>query len=608
MSEEDKDRASIDPKGRSKTAIPESDAVIKLRYLLDRTRVDSSGIEEGDKGENTDGTIRLYDSGSGTQPIGTFVVQVKKLRDEKTDPPRFQADLATFSPPTYLENPYLLIGVDTANEVAYWEHITLEKVKGLKKELHPDQKSKVVRFSTENRIDGEINSYLEKWEDILTERQGQNQYKQKYNDLKKRANPAIGKAQKEFYPIHVFLDEYNKIIDYQLRVIKGALFTNTWKIGYASVKFGDENVLYGLYPIQWEENLAQIMEIEADEFEDILTESRSQIARGYSGENPVKERPVDYAWEVAYNNLKKVLASRNLNNTYHQFLAREFVFAFLNDFHDIMGLEWQDSYAVADIRDGYQQYLQLWVEEAMKQYPEGQLGVLMRSGVNQTKGIDPSILKSRFSASVEKSVKEKVEKRIKAGDELEYRFIIGTRDFPAGLFDHFLHVLESGDEKKVERPYRDIRDNENGWDTEAATENFIHIHKHFPEVYRIFIQNNFPQLKEELSLYPDATRVVIAFSKNNEDLPWRYHIYLQDKEGSETKTSVDFVELDSEVWKQLEKTKVGDTVEYANCEYEMTKRVNSRESIITDKTPLLEKVYSTIKDRVDEYFDQKRKG
>lgn len=115
-----------------------------LRY--DRCRVNFETI---DKYPNRDGFIELLDQ--DLIPVGELVIQVKKI-SEYDDTAKKQIDSKTLAYGYTTNPPFMILGVDTTNDLVFWKHASGEWLDEM--ELGKAD-SRVVEFSDDNVISGE---------------------------------------------------------------------------------------------------------------------------------------------------------------------------------------------------------------------------------------------------------------------------------------------------------------------------------------------------------------------------------------------------------------------------------------------------------------------
>lgn len=183
-----------------------------------------------------------------------------------------------------------------------------------------------------------------------------------YARLSRMVN-AGGVAKAEFREIHTFLDSINSFLDGPFSLVKRRFYPNAWKVGFAYHEYAVNSVSYTIYPISFELNDVQIKEVDAS-FRDELVALNGMTS--YSKENPVKSRSREHALEIMEKRIEQLTNYRLLDHKGSEFLAREFIIAFVDKFADQMGLPKKDSYTLAEIGNGFYRHLPFWVEETIK--------------------------------------------------------------------------------------------------------------------------------------------------------------------------------------------------------------------------------------------------
>jgi len=121
-----------DPAPYPLTNTPEIKAVVGLIYILDLNCV-KPDAKFLDKVPNTDGILELVNQYQ--TPIGKLEVQIKVLGSKNIETPKYQCSkpFLAFCEQSIL--PVLLIVVDIQNQIAYWEHISIDIITDLFKKI-----------------------------------------------------------------------------------------------------------------------------------------------------------------------------------------------------------------------------------------------------------------------------------------------------------------------------------------------------------------------------------------------------------------------------------------------------------------------------------------
>jgi len=95
-------------------------------------------------------------------------------------------------------------------------------------------------------------------------------------------------------------------------------------------RYQNSSISYTLYPIPFNNNDVQIKEVNKTLYEQLKHEGLGFT--GHFVENPIKRRPKEYAIEIVKSKTLKIWGNRLLDHKGNEFLAREFIFAFIDNF------------------------------------------------------------------------------------------------------------------------------------------------------------------------------------------------------------------------------------------------------------------------------------
>ncbi|HUV02243.1 MAG TPA: hypothetical protein VMW67_02165 [Desulfobacteria bacterium] len=606
----------LSPAPYSSTDEPETVAVDIFKTLLDHEKV-KADVRERDKYPNTDGYVELVDE--NRIPVGKLEVQIKKLPDKFTTNPRIQCPVSLIS---YSEaatcNPVLLIGVDTAQNKAYWIHIGDDLISRLNRD---NQRTKVIPFPDENIIDGEDVGYISKWKDLVvnykTKIKEYDTLKRSYITLSKNANPTLSIAKAEFQSIHIFLDTINKFLDEKFSLVKKIYYPNTWKIGLAYYEYQDNTFSYTLYPISLESNEVQIKEVDEELHKQLKREGFGFTA--HYVENPIKCRPKDYATEIIESKTMGVLENRLLNHQGNEALAREFIFAFFDKFYQQLGLDKKDVYSLEEIEKSFFQYLPMWIEEAVNF-----LVKVHRNGVNNVVDclygrpyFDPDLLIRQIMADERKQIDQSVRTKIKQGYAVP-NISRGNDRLPLEIFTEFFNFLKSEGLNEVSRVYspKDYS-RSGGWvwgvySPEVAEDNLRIFFRNLPDAYDSLVFTNFPELKQELALFGKASRIIVIFEVKNtytsyQDSPKIEFFYLKGKDQDEITIEIYNKSEDSDI-PRISHEDFDKEVEIEGKKYELISISRGILDFIYDDLPMFNFVYKTLEDNFKKYFAKQKRG
>jgi len=590
------------------TDTAEADAVNVLESLLKTKRVKSE-INTRDKLPAEDGALYLVDENNSIS--GKLTVQVKKLPSDYYDSPKKQFDLVALNHFVNDFAPFLLIVVDIDNEVSYWEHIDDNYMDGL--ELEEGQESKVIHFNQGKRIDGEDESYIGHWQRIVDDRREKlyfsEDYKEAYEDLRQRANPAVGQEQDFFEQIYRFLDEYNSLVQEDIPVLNHRLYADARNIGLAYQEYTDNELHYGLYPIPANRNDVQIKTVDGPVLDEL---EGTTVSRGHYDENPIEYRPKEYAKEVAHSKLENLFEQKGLIHTVDEFLAREFIFDFIDEFHVPLGLEQKDEYTLREIRYGFRNYLPFWVEEALNsKEKKGRQGNLGRRGY-----IDLSLLLMQTLPDERDEVGRKAQERLES-DERTRPYPIGNEKLSPRIFKEFVAYLEQNGVEEIQRPYipEDYSryDEGGGWVWDAysrsdMSENLELFFDKLPSVYRKIVSENFTGIQDELPLFKNASKVLITYEVNDEyesgeDSPGIQYVHLKDECWKETDPEIELYSSEESPHHNLwEEKRVGDELVVDETKYEISYMSTGILRFPYYELPMMNFIYDRLEDAAKDYL------
>jgi hypothetical protein len=597
----------------SRTDTPETLAIDIFRYLIDHEKV-KLDIKERDKYPNIDGYLEIVDE--LRIPICKLEAQVKKLPE---DGRKIQCPVALFSYSATACLPVLLIGVDTKRKKAYWVHITKELA--AKSINGSNQKTKVIFFPGNNVLDGKDTRYIMEWKTIAETYQKKirdyDKVKAAFEELSKASNPALGVDKRSFRDIHIFLDKLNALLDGRFSMVKEIFYPHAWKVGLAYYEYTDNSLSYSLYPTPYTRNDVQIKEIDA--FLRKQLRSKGLGFTGHNVENPIKLRPREYAIDVAESKTLRVLENRLLNHD-NEFLAREFIFAFIDRFSEQMGLVRKDSYSVDELRIAFSLHLRIWVDEAIKFMVKVQRNQV-RSPTHLLYGMpyfDPEMLITQIMDDERKEIEHTVKKRIEQEDRVSV-LPIGNRRFSFRIFSEFLSYLGSKGLQRIDRIYlpKDYSRLKGGrgwvWNVfspDMVEANLKVFFDNLPNVYNDLVLQNFPEILEELPLFGESSHVVVSFSAKEEckafrDRPTIEFFYLKTENGNNLQIEVFRKDEIREIL-DFSAIKLGEDIIIDGRKCKLISMSDGVLDFIYDDLTMFNFIYDILKENLKKYFNNLR--
>ena len=585
------DADEVRPSPYSKSDKPEHDAIHGLNYILGSSV--KSHIESRDKDPNHDGWLELVDEDEIS--TGRIVAQVKKLPDRNRDTPKKQVKTSNLAYCKVCIEPFILIAVDVEDDIAYWRHITEE---WFDKEGLNNQKTKVVHLTDRSQIAEGETDYIDEWQSIVDDTRRRVDDYDEHMKLLEQSNPAIGERREEFESIHNFLDQYHHLIDTDFHIIREKLFPRVWKFGYGNINYGDSTLRYTLYPIMYDENDAQIRDI--DDTWDIINGLGGNIISGNNIANPISNSPKRYAYNAIEYRVSTLFDNMRLDYSRCTFAATEYVYDFVQSFAPLLGLQKEKQYQISDIRDGYYQHLQFWLSEVIENI------LKQHSAQDVVINLD-GYMDGDFPAQ-EMQALSKAERAMEYIDEDPPRYRISMQNFDRETVERMIGVLVNSEKETIDKPYRDRdRDREEHdshellglYSDEAIFENIQAYNEHYYREYRQLLNNNFPDLYDNISKgWTNFLVVTLNRSNLRGEQGWSHRWFWLDSDHKSLKVECK--------WSDEMQTPndyipdVGDTIEISGEEYEIVRHGMSATFRTIDRQVNERMVLSGISDELEQ--------
>jgi hypothetical protein len=582
------------PAGYPPTDVAENDAVDILNYILDSNRIKSE-VETRDKVPNHDGLIELVND--DREPIGRLTVQVKKLPEKNQDNPKKQVPVDTLWYSRCISEPFLLIVVDINNERAYWKHISSSWLDEADIE---NQDTKTVHFSKQNVISKEDTDYIQEWERIIEKNKQKIENYDEYELLKEKTNPALGESRSEFDNIHRFLDSYNQLLSESFSEIKNTLYPDVWKFGYAGIGYKKDSVSYALYPIREDENDVQIKDVNWDDFREGMRKMDAKITTSHNMSNPICESPSQYSYNAIQSDIDRAFDRNRLSYDGCEFLAIEYLFAFLDQFGHLLGLEERNEYSIDEIHEGYYRYFQYWLEEfhrpTLSEHSHEQLVI----------GVDG--LTRLESDPMNEYAHEYAEEKVEETDSSPPIFSIDSQYFDQEVLENMISVLEKSDSESIQRPYksRDIEPDSpdstlDFYSKDSIKHNIETFYRQRQISYFNLFQENFPEISEDVvtSRYRDSVFINID---DKDGLFVSGSVFWVESEG--TRSIYVFSPSDTEI-PDMEDKNPGDQIEYQGGSYDINSVTWGRIQMpMEDEKPVFSDVHDKLQDDIIDYLKE----
>lgn len=511
------------------TDISENRAITILLGLLNEARIKAE-FQRRDKRPNTDGYIDLVDDKGYS--VGQLDVQIRTLSGNNLKARSYPCEPGLLGYCYHgASRQVLLIGVDITGRQAFWAHLSREYISQLQKS--PSSATVSVKFPPENTISRD-ESYIEKWTVIVKEHARRiYQLDPKPSELVAEEKSialliqdhtlAVDSYKPEFVPLQEFLDEFNRLLDNEFRIVKKILFPNAWKAGIAFSHFTKDGLTYSLFPITRGHNETLIRQVDASIWMKLrhrhIHTPHGVTVLGFSS-NPILDNPIKQARARACALGKNLIKARalHLNNL---LLARELIFSAVDHHGVALGLPrrnaYQNVYQVDKLASAFYDYLPRWVEYALETLcPDHNIPAYL---CGPDGDVDLDDLRSFFSsraATISASSLHRLIKKRKAPSQLPP---FGSVRYPLGMFRHHLSFLAEESITSVQRLYTEPTNLRNVpmvaqspselWLPNDFARNFKLVMSHVVETYNNVIAHNFPLLQKSLSFFRGFERKIV---------------------------------------------------------------------------------------------------
>ena len=561
---------------------------------------------------NYDGTIDLIDSES--YPKGSLYAQVKKLPAQHRLRYTFKDDekFLTYCRENASWTPIIFIGVDLRKNCAYWLHMS----EGLLKQLGDN---KTIHFNEDQFISGDNSQSIRAWYGIVASYASvvreRNELALQVSTLMQRTESnLIGATQPEFTKLHMFLDEYNRLIDHDFSIVKKVYYPNAWKLGIAYAEYKPTVLSYLLYPIPSTVNDVAIKKLDPTTFQPLKTSAAG--ATWHLG-NPIEENPYAYAKNLVRKRVEYILNNRLLDQSGIVTLAREYLFAYVDNYSEQLGLSKKDSYTVSELEEAFVNYYPRWLFAA-KEALEAQRNNLARSRGLDSVGPkmmlhDPGYIHF-LDPATRQEIQRKVTAQITAKAAIPVVTITGGKLSPA-IFARMLDFVKQKGVKKVVRLYMQkdfslLQESNSSlvWDAyspAARLYNLRRVSTRFESVYCRIVSNNFPQISRQLALVEPGHRLVYIYDSTKTtgafDPPNGATIYeiIADKK-QPIKSSSFLLASDHKI--DIKRIGSKQMIGIDGEDYELISTSGTFLDFWVSDTPLLDMVYAQLKRSLDEYL------
>lgn len=602
------------PGKHSRDARNDKIAVSRITDWITSSDYAVPNIESYDTWPNYDGSVDLIDEQGCTR--GTLFVQVKKLPTQHKLAYTFK-DEGKFL--AYCKEhaswiPILFIGADLKENCAYWLHMSEELLNQLAdgQTIHfkADQS-----FSTDNwESIRSWHTVAARYADIARERSA---LEEQLKNLQQRIESnLIGVDKPEFIKLHLFLDEYNRLLDQDLSIVKKVYYPNAWKLGIAYAEYKPDALSYFLYPIKLTANDVGIKKLNPDAFKPF--QPAPPGSTWHMG-NPIEGNPSAYAKDLVKERVDNILKYKLLDHSGSVTLAREYLFAYVDKYTPQLGLSKKDSYTVNELERAFFNYHPRWLFTARRVVEAHRnaaaQGRTLDAGASDMMPYDP-VHFAFLGDTLLQEIQQQVASQVEANAAVPVLMVTGEKLSPA-IFASMLDFVKQKGLTKVTRLYKpkdpvffESTQSNYSWDLyspAALLYNTKRASVRLETIYGKIVSNNFPHIAQQLALVKPGHRLIYVYdaAKNagGPDAPQGATIYEVVADNAHPHKRPTFL-LASE--HEVE-TKFVDSkwlLSIDGQEYRVVSMSGTNIDMWYSDTPLFDMIYRYLKRTLDQYFKQ----
>lgn len=585
--------AEAEPTTFSHSDAKDSASIDLFRHLLDKDRARHDGISSRDTFPNIDGRVIMTTTKG--ESLGEIQVQVKTLDEDYTNTPKYQCKIG-FLAYCYRQKqvPVILTVVDNKNSCAYWLHMDKKLLTELDEKITGD--SIMVHFPKDQIVSKNNLAYVEKWQGIVEEQDKflteAAELSDKYLQLTKHVeNLSKITGEQEinenvFVEIHKFLDYLNQTWDREFSQIKQSFYPSVWKFGIGYSTFSKDKATLSLYPIMYNNNVLPIKKFSE------LTSLSPDSFRLYSfgQDNPILSRPWEFAHEIIQDDVLKFLKERRIVS-FSKILLKEYIFAFIDEYWYLMGLEQKAEYPLKDLADSITITLYQNAHRVLSQHQEFLEGPFF------------NIDKIKFNLH-----KSEIDRCLALPFVKQDRVMLKTGSYNVPHIIRLISYLNDIDEQKLSNIYP-LRLHSTNVDVfqkalltnEERINRVKGIYENFAQAYDDFIYFNFEYLQKQLSFFQETDLMIVVVDPNDTTHIHKYKFKTLD---AEAENEIKVVEISA--YGLLDYTKYRAEL-HAGIEIDGKKRklISYQSEVLridVQGTPLLDLVHEEAIKRLKTYF------
>ncbi|MDN3582105.1 DUF4365 domain-containing protein [Mucilaginibacter flavus] len=497
------------------SAKTELDAVSLFNYLLNKTHIKGEA-KSLDKNPNGDGILEY--TNEMQIPLGRFEVQVKTLQKKNYQNPKYQCEKTFLSHCHHTNLPVILIVVNVNDKMAYWLHIDAKVIRDAGRKIKKE--SLAITLPKENVITKDEIGYLAKWEQIIlddaeTKRENaalkirQSEMEAELVGIREKLGPQLTLSTSEIRVFQNFIDEFNRLLDFEFKAVKRAHYPDYWKIGVGIVQKSNDSVAFFLLPIQYGSNdlvIRQLKESDSDIHNYFFDEHRALMYLDRTFET-LEQNPGPQSYNLLKSEILRVVKDERFPLP-DAFLANEFVSSFVSNFSVWLGIDEQNSKLSLD-------ELRILITTILPVAIESSFSYIAEWVTHQDHSID-SYKERRPHPIFRKRIDEAREK-LRLGYRPKVQITLSSKIYPINLLLYYINFLIAQGKNEIVEVYvggqtrfQNVNLMPSGWNRPVLHENLKRFFTSFPRLYRDYVRVAFPLLTQELELFENCQLILFV--------------------------------------------------------------------------------------------------
>ncbi len=226
--------------------------------------------------------------------------------------------------------------------------------------------------------------------------------------------------------------------------------------------------------------------------------------------NPLFQNPKKFAQTLGIEYFSELISKNLIFETTNEHFYREYIFNFIDEFSDCLGVENKNEYEINELIEGYLVYFPYWIDMAINFPENSQLvtNMIERNGFIELDMLLPFL--GGKKEEIHKKILENIKNEIKLAPN-DLKKAIGCDQIPIGLFPKALTLFRNKNIVKVKRIFHpknlklvEGKKSYRSWDCfvlDDIIENINIFINEFFKIYEEIINKFFPTLMDKLSIF-----------------------------------------------------------------------------------------------------------